>query len=37
MKKLLLRNAIVVSVDPTIGNLPQADLLIEDGRIACGG
>ena len=37
MTKLLIQNAIVVSVDPAIGNLPQADILIEDGRILAVG
>lgn len=37
MTRLLLRNAIVVSVDPNIGNLPKADILIEDGHIAAIG
>ena len=31
--KTLIKNAFVVTVDPSIGNLPGADILIEDGRI----
>jgi 5-methylthioadenosine/S-adenosylhomocysteine deaminase len=32
--KTLIKNAFVVSVDPAIGNLDGADILIEHGRIA---
>lgn len=32
--RLLLRSGHVVSMDPDIGDLPQGDVLIEDGRIA---
>jgi len=32
--KTLIQNAFVVSVDPAIGNIDGADILIEDGRIA---
>ncbi|SCK37310.1 Cytosine/adenosine deaminase [Variovorax sp. HW608] len=31
--KTLIRNAFVVSVDPTIGNVDGADILVENGRI----
>ncbi len=34
MTRCLIRNATVVSIDSSIGNLPRADILIEDGRIA---
>lgn len=32
--KTLIQNAFVVSVDPKIGNIDGADILIEDGRIS---
>jgi len=32
--KRLIRNACVISVDPDIGTLPRADILVEDDRIA---
>jgi 5-methylthioadenosine/S-adenosylhomocysteine deaminase len=32
--RMLLRSGHVVSMDPDIGDLPQGDVLIEDGRIA---
>ena len=32
--RTLLRGAMVVSMDPAVGDLPHGDLLIEDGRIA---
>ncbi|MEV4314920.1 amidohydrolase family protein [Actinocrispum sp. NPDC049592] len=32
--RTLLRGGMVVSMDPVVGDLPQADVLIEDGRIA---
>jgi cytosine/adenosine deaminase-related metal-dependent hydrolase len=32
--KTLVRGGMVVSMDPTVGDLPRGDLLIEDGRIA---
>jgi 5-methylthioadenosine/S-adenosylhomocysteine deaminase len=32
--KTLLRGAMVVTVDPAVGDLPRGDVLIEDGRIA---
>lgn len=32
--KTLIRNAFVVSVDPEIGNIDGADILVEDGNIA---
>ena len=34
MKRTIFKNACVVSMDPAIGSLPQADVLIEDDRIA---
>ena len=37
MKRTLIRNATVVSVDPAIGELEGADILIEDERIAAVG
>ena len=30
----LVRNAFVVSVDPAVGNIPECDILIDDGAIA---
>lgn len=35
--RTLLRNGIVVSLDPEVGDLPHGDVLIEDGRIAAVG
>ncbi len=32
--RTLIKNAFVVSVDPTIGNIDGADILVDDGRIA---
>jgi 5-methylthioadenosine/S-adenosylhomocysteine deaminase len=32
--RTLLRGGMVVSLDPTVGDLPQGDVLIEDGQIA---
>ena len=32
--RTLLRGAMVISVDPAVGDLPHGDVLIEDGRIA---
>jgi 5-methylthioadenosine/S-adenosylhomocysteine deaminase len=32
--RTLLRGGVVVSMDPDVGDLPQGDVLIEDGRIA---
>ncbi|MFI6851167.1 amidohydrolase family protein [Streptomyces sp. NPDC050416] len=32
--RTLLRNGHVISMDPAIGDLPQGDVLVEDGRIA---
>jgi 5-methylthioadenosine/S-adenosylhomocysteine deaminase len=32
--RTLLRGGMVVSLDPAIGDLPQGDVLIEDGRVA---
>ncbi|MER5491607.1 amidohydrolase family protein [Streptomyces sp. NPDC002454] len=37
MKRTLIQNASVISVDPAIGNLDRADLLIEGTRIAAVG
>lgn len=34
MTRMLIRNAFVVSVDPAIGDIDGADILVEDGRIA---
>lgn len=34
MVRTLIKNATVVSVDPHVGTLPDADILIEDDRIA---
>ena len=35
--RTLLRGGMVVSMDPAVGDLPRADVLIEDGRIAAVG
>ena len=35
--RILIKNAIVLSQDPAIGELPRADILIEDDRIAAVG
>jgi hypothetical protein len=35
--RTLLRGGMVVSMDPAVGDLPQGDVLIEDGRIAALG
>ena len=32
-KRLLIRNGFVVSMDPTVGDIPQGDVLVEDGKI----
>lgn len=37
MDRTLIRNASIISVDPAIGNLDGADLLMEGGRIAAVG
>jgi 5-methylthioadenosine/S-adenosylhomocysteine deaminase len=37
VKRTLIRNASVISVDPDIGNLDRADLLIEGTKIAAVG
>ncbi|MFD5558528.1 amidohydrolase family protein [Streptomyces sp. NPDC127068] len=37
MKRTLIQNASVISVDPNIGNLDRADLLIEGTKIAAVG
>jgi 5-methylthioadenosine/S-adenosylhomocysteine deaminase len=34
LMRKLLRGGMVVSLDPAVGDLPQGDVLIEDGRIA---
>jgi len=33
MKRILVRGGHILSMDPEIGNLPEGDVLIEDGRI----
>ncbi len=35
--RLLIRGACVITVDPALGTLPRADILIEDDRIAAVG
>jgi cytosine/adenosine deaminase-related metal-dependent hydrolase len=37
MARLLLRGGTVVTVDPALGNLTEADILVEDGVIAAVG
>ncbi|KAH8897749.1 cytosine deaminase [Thozetella sp. PMI_491] len=37
MSKFIIKNATVVSVDSTIGNVPNCDVLIEDGVISAVG
>jgi cytosine/adenosine deaminase-related metal-dependent hydrolase len=37
MDRLLIRNGYVLSIDPAIGEIPNGDVLIEDGRIAAVG
>lgn len=37
MRRLLFTSATILSMDPAIGDLPRADLLVEDGRIAAIG
>ena len=32
--RMLLRSGHVISMDPDIGDLPEGDVLIEDGKIA---
>src|SRR5262249_52971840 len=34
MRRTLIRHATVVSMDPSVGDLPDADILIEDAKIA---
>jgi cytosine/adenosine deaminase-related metal-dependent hydrolase len=36
-ERLLIRNGIVLTQDPTLGELPRADVLIEDDKIAAVG
>src|SRR6266576_222007 len=36
-QRLLIRNGYVVSVDPEIGDLPRADVLVEGSTIAAVG
>jgi cytosine/adenosine deaminase-related metal-dependent hydrolase len=36
-QRLLVKNGTVLSLDPTVGNFLQADMLVEDGRIAAVG
>ena len=33
-KRTLLKNGCVLSVDPKVGNFPQADVLIDGSKIA---
>src|SRR4051794_27734440 len=33
-QRLLIRNGFVVSMDPDVGDLPNGDVLVEDGKIA---
>jgi cytosine/adenosine deaminase-related metal-dependent hydrolase len=35
--RLVIRNGFVLSMDPEVGDLPRADVLVEDGRIAAVG
>ena len=35
--RILIKNAIVLSQDPSIGELPRADVLVEGDRIAAVG
>lgn len=37
MNRMLIKGGNVVTMDPTLGDLPGADILIEDGRIAAVG
>ncbi len=37
MTRTLIRNGWVISMDPAIGEIPDCDVLIEDGRIAAVG
>ena len=32
-QRLLIRNGFVVSMDPDVGDIPNGDLLVEDGTI----
>ena len=32
-QRLLIRNGFVVSMDPDVGDLPRAEVLVEDGKI----
>jgi flavorubredoxin len=34
--RLLLKNGFVLTLDPALGDLPRADVLVEDGKIALG-
>src|SRR2546423_14589066 len=33
-QRLLIRNGFVVSMDPEVGEIPNGDVLVEDGKIA---
>ena len=35
--RIVIRNGFVVSVDPEIGDVPNCDILVEDGRITAVG
>ena len=35
-QRLLIRNGFVVSMDPEIGELPNGDVLVEDGKVQAG-
>lgn len=37
MGQLLLRGGFVISLDPAVGDVPDADVLIRDGRVAYAG
>ncbi|HSL36164.1 MAG TPA: hypothetical protein VK883_04985, partial [Arthrobacter sp.] len=37
MNGTLFKNATIVTMDPALGDLPEADLLVEDGRISAVG
>ena len=32
-QRLLIRNGFVVSMDPDVGDIPNGDVLVEDGEI----
>src|SRR5438874_1325873 len=35
--RLVIRNGTVITIDPQLGDLERADVLVEDGRIAAVG